>query len=283
MQQPELDISSFEIFAAGLDHPECVAFDRDGFMWAGGEAGQIYRADHSGKIETICNVGGFCAGIAFSPQDNLYVCVPGKGIVRVEQSGRFEVFATHAGDHELVCPNFGVFTASGDLYVTDSGKWKQGNGYIARFSASGDGRILSGPFGYANGLALSEDERTLYMVESDSNSVLEFAANPQGQLQKRATHSISPGRFPDGLALDAESNLYITCYASDEIYRLDPGGALSLVAYDPWGIRLGAPTNLAFGANDPDWIYVANLGRTAVTRARIGRKGQTLVNRRNAK
>src|SRR5688500_9082229 len=41
--EPLIPIDRFEIFSNGLDHPECLAFDRDGNLWAGGEAGQIYR------------------------------------------------------------------------------------------------------------------------------------------------------------------------------------------------------------------------------------------------
>jgi hypothetical protein len=33
-------------------------------------------------------------------------------------------------------------------------------------------------------------------------------------------------------------------------------------------------------AFDEDWMYVANLGRTTVTRAKVGVRGQKLVNRR---
>ena len=48
----------------GLDHPECVAFDRDGTMYAGGEAGQIYRIDAStSEFQCIAQTGGFILGI----------------------------------------------------------------------------------------------------------------------------------------------------------------------------------------------------------------------------
>ena len=67
--EPEIGIDRFEIFANGLDHPECCAFDRDGNLWAGGEAGQLYRVAPSGKVEEIANLGGFCCGIALSPDD----------------------------------------------------------------------------------------------------------------------------------------------------------------------------------------------------------------------
>jgi gluconolactonase len=43
--KPTLALDRFEVFAEGLDHPEGLAFDRDGNLWAGGELGQIYRID----------------------------------------------------------------------------------------------------------------------------------------------------------------------------------------------------------------------------------------------
>ena len=53
----EIPIEDFEGFAEGLDHPEGLAFDREGNLWAGGEAGQIYRMDPRGRVEEIANPG----------------------------------------------------------------------------------------------------------------------------------------------------------------------------------------------------------------------------------
>jgi hypothetical protein len=46
---------------------------------------------------------------------------------------------------------------------------------------------------------------------------------------------------------------------------------------------LGAPTNMAFGGPDMDVMYFANLARTTITRAKVGRKGQPLANQRPRK
>src|SRR5262249_39418625 len=67
MPEPEIPIERFEIFATGLDHPECLAFDRAGVLWAGGEAGQVYRIDAAGQVQAVAALGGFTGGIAFSP------------------------------------------------------------------------------------------------------------------------------------------------------------------------------------------------------------------------
>src|SRR2546425_1082394 len=79
--QAEISIEKFEIFATGIDHPECVAFDRQGDLWAGGEVGQIYRIPPDGKAQLIASLGGFCGGLAFSPRDELFVCNPSLGVV----------------------------------------------------------------------------------------------------------------------------------------------------------------------------------------------------------
>jgi gluconolactonase len=278
--QPEISIERFEIFATGIDHPECVAFDRQGALWAGGEAGQIYRIGPDRKAELIANLEGFCAGLAFSPKDELFVCCPSRGVVRVQPNGEFAVFASHAGEHKLICPNYGLFDAAGNYYVTDSGQWKKNNGYLIRYTPDGKGQIVGGPFGYANGLALSADEKSLFMVESNSNSVFRFNLGPGGAVSQPELYASECGRFPDGLTLDAGGNLYVCCYASDEIWQISPTQEKTLLAWDPWAILLGSPTNMAFGGENFDELYVANLARTTITRAKIGRKGQRLVHQR---
>jgi gluconolactonase len=275
---PELPIETFEIFALKLDHPECIAFDRQGDLWAGGEAGQIYRIPPDGNAQLITSMGGFCGGLAFSPAHELFVCNPALGIVRVQPDGNFSVFATNAGPHKIVCPNYGLFDSAGQYYVTDSGQWKKDNGCLLRFKPDASGEILAGPFGYANGLALSADERFLFMVESNTDSVLRFEIQKNGALGPSEPYATDCGRFPDGLTLDAEGNLYVCCYASDEIWRISPKREKTLFAWDRWAILLGSPTNMAFGGKNFDELYVANLARTTITRAKTGRKGQPLAN-----
>lgn len=278
--RPEIPIESFSVFATGIDHPECLAFDHKGNLWAGGEAGQIYRISPEGSAELVTTLGGFCAGLAFSPSDELFVCNPQHGIVRVKPDGTHSIFATHAGGHKIICANYGLFDAAGHYYVTDSGNWRKRNGCLLRFTPEGRGEILAGPFGYANGLALTIDGKFLFMVESDSNSVLRFEICPDGSLGAVETYATECGRFPDGLTLDANGNLYVCCYASDEIWRIDTTGKKTLLAWDPWAILLGSPTNMAFGGKNFDELYIANLARTTITRVRLGYQGQQLVNQR---
>jgi gluconolactonase len=278
---PELPIEQFSIFATNLDHPECLAFDRTGNLWAGGEAGQIYQIGYDGKVTTVVTLGGFCAGRALSPADELFVCNPSLGIVRVAADGRHSIFARDGGGEKLMSPNYGVFDTAGNYYVTDSGQWQKRNGRLLRYTPSGEAEVLTRGFGYANGLALTADERSLYMVESDTDSVFRCSIQLDGSIGEPEAFATECGRFPDGLTLDAQGNLYVCCYASDEIWRITPNGEKSLLAWDRWGIRLGSPTNMAFGGDGFDELYIANLARTTITRAKMGCKGQRLVNQRS--
>jgi gluconolactonase len=225
-------------------------------------------------------VDGFCCGLAFSPADELFLCHSRLGVVQIGRDGSHRVFADQADGHKIVYANFAVFDRAGNLWVTDSGNWKKQNGYLLRFTPDGLGKVVAGPLGYANGLALSADEKTLLMVESDRDRVLRFDVHGDGSVSSPVVYSENVGRLPDGLALDAEGNLYATCYASDEIHRISPAGERVLLAHDRYGLVIGGPTNAAFGGESFNEMYVANLSRYTIVRFRLSQKGQPLANMR---
>src|SRR3546814_20111004 len=100
-----LSIEQVSIFAEGLDHPECMAYHPDGSVWAGGEAGQIYRISSDGStVEEIARTGGFVQGVAISPGARwLAACDPGNRCVwKLDlDTGSTEKFATVATGHGL--------------------------------------------------------------------------------------------------------------------------------------------------------------------------------------
>ncbi len=245
---------NLEIFATGLDHPEGLAFDAHGHLWAGGEAGQIYRIDPAGNVETITQCGGFTLGIAFSPTGQLYACNPALGAVLRINNGQSETAA--AG---IPCPNFPAFDATGQLWVTDSGKWKQPDGRLLRIGENGVVHEHITGLGYANGLAFLNG--ALYMAESDTRRILRINGSQTEVVAEEV------GRTPDGLAAAPDGSLWCACYATDDIWRVDPSsGEKQRIAHDPDAILLCRPTNLAF---HDGWVYVCNLGRSTIVRGRV--------------
>ncbi len=57
--------NDISVYVDGLDHPEGVAWGLDGYIYAGGEAGQLYRIDpRDPKPDIIALTGGFILGLA---------------------------------------------------------------------------------------------------------------------------------------------------------------------------------------------------------------------------
>src|SRR4030095_11517298 len=65
-----------EVLVDGLDHPEGVAWDpASGVLWAGGEAGQLYRVDLEGRTwSEEARMPGFVLGLAVDGRGRLVVC-----------------------------------------------------------------------------------------------------------------------------------------------------------------------------------------------------------------
>ena len=279
--RPQIPLKQFEIFAEGLDHPEGLAFDADGDLWAGGELGQIYRIDRKGKVRTIVTLGGFNLGLTFSARQDLFVCNFKLGaLIQLDRSGKTIRSWERAGRYRFRTPNFAVFDCEGNLYFSDSGAFKKNDGFLFVLRPNGKIEEPLDRLAFPNGLSLSADERTLYVVQSTKDNVLAVPILSSGSVGRPAVYASGLHHVPDGAALDADGNLYVTCYASHNVYRIAAEGKVSLLAVDPEGTMIASPTNVAFGGANFDEMYFANLSRWHICRVRAGIKGQLLANQR---
>ncbi len=276
--QPSVGMESFSIFADGLDHPEGLAFDREGSLWAGGELGQIYRIAPDGGVETVAELGGFNLGITVSLSGTLFACNFKLGaLLELEPTGRLLRTVDRVGTYALRNPNFSVTDRDGNLYFSDSGVFQRDEGFLFCLRPDGSVETLLSGLGFPNGLALSADERTLFVVLSNSDSVLAVPLLAPARAGEPRVFAERLSRVPDGAALDAEGYLYVTCYSTHCVYRISPGGEVALFAYDPTGIMLASPTNAAFGGAHRDILYFANLSRWHICSVRVTTPGQPLA------
>ena len=261
----------------GLDHPEGVAWSPDEqVVYAGGEAGQIYRVDlHDPTADIIADVGGLVLGVAVDGAGRVVACVPGAGAVSVvDTEHRVHRLTTEVGGRDLITPNYAAFAPDGGLFFTDAGDWEAHNGRILVCAPSGEIEVFSEQLNrFPNGCAVSPDGRWLWVIESLGATVNRFDLQLGGPPEIIVRLH---GHVPDGLAFTDSGGVLISCYRPDRIYLLDADGDLSVVGQDPHGTILAAPTNVCFVGEELDRVVSANLGRWHLTWLDLGLKGVPL-------
>ncbi len=267
--QPTLPLERARVFYDGavneprLTHPEGVAVHPDGSVWCGTGTGDILRIEADGKrAERIASTGGFILGLDFDAEGNLYGCdMKHCDVFRVSASTR-QLTRFAAG---LRIPNVPlVDMGRGVLYVSDSYAYGEPGPGIFRFElASGKGGLwYELPLAFANGLALSADGDSLFVVESASRSVRRIpirADGSPGPIEAWVEHA---PRIPDGLGWDARGNLLIASYEPSRLYRVRPDRSLELLIDDPDAQVLAHPANVA---RRGDTLFTSNLGRWHIT------------------
>jgi sugar lactone lactonase YvrE len=257
--------------AEGLDHPEGVCWSpATGSIYAGGEAGQIYRVQMEGGFEQVAEVeGGFMLGLAVDADDVIYACDGnGQHVMRIDLRDDGE--AQPYGD-AMIYPNYPAFDADGNLWVSDSGDWQAANGALCKISRSGEQteRVLEG-LDFANGVAVSDEH--VYVIETNRPGVVRV---PIGGGDVEDVVEL-PRTVPDGLAFDCEGGLWISLYEPHRVLRMGPDGAVETTLDDWTGLEITSPTNVAFAGDDLSVLVLASLSGWAVKAIDAGVRGRTL-------
>lgn len=275
-----VDLGKLSVWVEGLDHPETATVDPAGHIWAGGEAGQIYAVVQGGTPEVVAETGGFILGIAPDAAGRLYACdLARKQVLRITpQERKVEVYSSGTVEHPMVTPNFAAFDAAGNLYVTDSGDWKRDNGRIYRIDSTGETELWDSRVScFPNGCCLAADGEKLIVVETTARRLCSIAINSDGSSGTiEVLAEFGEAVVPDGVAATADGGYVVGCYRPDRLYVVSPTNNVRVLADDPEGTLLAAPTNLAFYGADMTDMVIANLGRWHLTHAKLGLVGVPL-------
>jgi gluconolactonase len=295
MAYQQLSLDQVTIAATGFKGPEGVTVDREGNVYGGGADGVIRKLSPDGKVTEFARTGGRPAGMAFDRQGNLFVCDVGKAaMLKVTPSGAVSVFADRVGDLKLTLPNFPVFDAEGDLYVSNSTDHVLGSieevmaevrnpvpkGILVRLRPDGRGDVVATGLYFANGTAIDPREEAVYVLQSTQNNCVRVAKRKDGAFGKPEVFGENLGGLPDGMAFDAEGYLIITLPMINRLVVLDPKGRLSMLLDDPEGKKTQGPTNCAFGGPQFEDLYIAHLEADHIAKVALGRKGHPLYDRR---
>jgi gluconolactonase len=273
---PLLPLESLQTFAYGLDHPEGICVTPDGRIYVGGEAGQLYRVGDDGTVEEVVSSGGFMLGLAADGEGRVYaIDSAAKCVWRIDPAtSSVEAWARGPESRPFRTPNWGAFDAAGAYYLSDSGDWGSGDGCIWRIAPGREPEVWTeASRNFPNGLALPPDGSRLYVLESLPGALVEVAIRPDGSAGERTLLCDLDPAVPDGVSLTEDGAFYIACYRPDAVLRWHGDEGLSVVAEDPRGTVLAAPTNIVFTGPERDVVVVPNIGRWHLTRFRVGTRG----------
>jgi gluconolactonase len=160
-----------------------------------------------------------------------------------------------------------VVTANGGAYATVFGPYADLPtsvvGKIVYLAPGGEKWVeVADDLNYANGIAISPDQKTLYVSETVGNCMLKFKINEDGSLSNRSNFALlnlltknkveSWWLGPDSMKVDSKGNIYVAQWFGGKILKLSPEGKLLHV----FEIAAGdGTTNVAFGEGEKE-LYV---------------------------
>ena len=260
--------------ATGFRFTEGPTWHPDGTLYFSDiHASLLYRLRDGGTPEVIREGTGEGNGTTFDLQGRLVTCEGGgRRISRWDFSRPVESLVERFEGGRLSRPNDVICATDGSLYFTDPGlrlplaDRELMYSSIYRIAPGGEVSLVAN-FEYPNGLALSADERTLYVSNTRFAQfihVLDLAEDGAvtGRRIFADMSSAEPDGVPDGMKLDVAGNVYCT----------GPGGCW---VFDPQGVLLGIirlpeiPANLVFGGPDLRTIYFTARTSLYTLRGRI--------------
>ena len=238
-------------------------------------------------------------GLIFDSKGALYgCCAGGRSVVRFEDDGRTTVIADRLDGKRLNTPNDLAVDLQGRVWFTNP--WNESNidpdermevdhQEVLRADPQPDGTWSVQRMTYnttkTNGILMSPDERTLYVVQSDSEmgrprDLRAYPIKEDGSLgpytvlhqfgeDYRGTH-----RGIDGMCFDSEGNIIATA----GWYEAGPGPMIYVFApsgrvLETHPLPVDRPTNCTLGDADLSSLYVTSLDGHLLRARNTGRRG----------
>ncbi|HEU5195960.1 MAG TPA: SMP-30/gluconolactonase/LRE family protein [Methylomirabilota bacterium] len=267
--------------AQGLRFPEGpVAMPDGSVILVEIERKTLSRVTPDGRIHVVATLGGGPNGAAMGPNGKIYVTNnggfewierPGKlfpavqakdytgGSIQVvdPETGKFETLYEACEGRRLRGPNDLVFDRDGGFWFTDLGKTRErdsdrGAVYYAKADGSSIAEAIF-PLERPNGIGLSPDERTLYVVETPTARCWAFKLTGPGQIESangpyrgekgRVVAGLGGYQMFDSLAVDSEGHICVATLITGAVSDIWPDGS----RVDQYTLPDMMVTNVCFG------------------------------------
>lgn len=263
------DHTAENLFSQNIEGP---AFDKKGNLYVV----NFQRDGTIGLVKPDGTVGLFISlpegstgnSLKFDSKGNMYVAdFTGHNVLKVDMKSKS--VSTYVHNDHFNQPNDIIVNRKDQLFASDP-NWKEKTGQLWRIDAGGKAVLLTDDMGTTNGLALSPDEKILYVNESVQRKIWAFDVDASGNISNKRLFAEFPDYGFDGMACDNKGNLYVTRHGKGTIAILSPQGKLLREV----ALKGKSCSNLVFGGKDGKTVYVTLQDRKAIEKFRTENAGK---------
>ncbi len=270
-----LETTQLEKVASGFVFTEGPLWHPDGFFYFVDIRRNLLHRIVLGQAATVVRqtIGG--NGTTFDLQGRLINCEgDGRKVTRLEPDGTVTTLADRFEGKRLNRPNDVICHSNGSLYFTDPAyrvPVAQRELDAAVYCIAPDGALrMAVPVEYPNGLALSPDERTLYIANTRwAQYIHAVELDPAGNMLRRRVFADmsadGTNGVPDGMKIDAAGRVF--CTGTNGVWVFAPDGTKIGIIEMP-----EVCANIAFGG--PDLRTLLLTASTSLYTLRVKTPGQ---------
>lgn len=237
--------------------------------------GRVFRVDVEGRFTLLGEYDGEPNGMAIHADGTLYIADHRNGLVTMDpESGEVTPLLERVRREGFKGLNDLIFDSHGNLYFTDQGQtgMQDPSGRVYRLDKSGAVTLLIDTIPSPNGLALSPDEKTLYVAVTRANQVWRLPLHSDGTTTKvNIFLHLSGGHTgPDGLAVDRTGNLIVCHCGLGVVWVFSPLGEPLYRVNSAAGLDV---SNAAFGGADGRTLYITEAETSSLLQVELPHQG----------
>jgi sugar lactone lactonase YvrE len=205
----------------------------DGSLWFSDMWGHaIHALTPDGAVRTIASIPNRPSGLSFLPDGSLVaVSMTDRKLLRIGADGRTSEYA----DLSALAPidiNDTVCDAAGNIYVGHFGfdimhGAEPRPASLILVTPDRRARIAAPDLSFPNGTVITSDGRTLICAETFGNALTAFDRAADGSLSGRRVWAPLGDETPDGICLDRDGAIWVSCFMSGQFIRVREGGVVT--------------------------------------------------------
>ena len=245
----------------GLTFTEGPAADANGNVYfTDVQANRIYRSDTQGILSIFMTNSRACNGLMFDQRGRIVACQRDeRRIITINvATTNITSLASNFGGRAFFGPNDVVVDGYGGAYFTDPNYNSGQTGptqSVYYVSAGGEVSQVASNLSRPNGVILSVDEQTLFVVLAGVARLMRYPIVSPGLVGAAVTNNIPA--TGDGMTIDTAGNLYLCQPSANRVLVLSPAGVtLGSIPFPE------SPANCTFGGKDMKTLFVT--ARTSV-------------------